>query len=100
MRGRSSVWLERQPVTLEVAGSSPVGPAMWPLLSSILTRAFFFHILFGNQFPANDIGAGMRPRDVTFETYEFGEDLTYAPLENDSPEERFYNRTVIIDIVP
>ena len=27
-RGRSSVWLERQPVTLEVAGSSPVGPAI------------------------------------------------------------------------
>jgi hypothetical protein len=73
---------------------------MQPLLSPILTRAFFFHILFGNQSPANDIGAGMCPRDVTFETYEFGEDLSYAPFENDSPEERFYNRTVIIDIVP
>jgi hypothetical protein len=26
--GRSSVWLERFPVTEEVAGSSPVGPAI------------------------------------------------------------------------
>ena len=25
--GRSSTWLERRPVTPEVAGSSPVGPA-------------------------------------------------------------------------
>ncbi len=28
MRGRSSVWLERVPVTHEVAGSSPVVPAI------------------------------------------------------------------------
>ena len=28
-RGRSSVWLERLPVTQKVAGSSPVGPARW-----------------------------------------------------------------------
>ncbi len=37
---------------------------------------------------------------VRFETFGFGEDAAYAPFENDSPEERFYNRTVIIDIVP
>jgi flagellar motor protein MotB len=39
-------------------------------------------------------------RHVTFETYGFGEDVNYAPFGNDSPEERFYNRAVIIDIVP
>jgi outer membrane protein OmpA-like peptidoglycan-associated protein len=39
-------------------------------------------------------------RGVTFETLWFGEDLQYAPFDNYFPEERFYNRTVIIDIVP
>ena len=39
-------------------------------------------------------------RGVTFETYGFGEDFRYAPFENALPEERFYNRTVIIDVVP
>ena len=29
-RGRSSVWLERLPVTQEVEGSSPFGPAGFP----------------------------------------------------------------------
>lgn len=37
---------------------------------------------------------------VKFETFGFGEDLTKAPFDNSTPEERFYNRTVIIDIVP
>ncbi len=37
---------------------------------------------------------------ITFATYGFGEDLQYAPFDNYFPEERFYNRTVIIDIVP
>jgi outer membrane protein OmpA-like peptidoglycan-associated protein len=37
---------------------------------------------------------------VKFETYGFGEDANRAPFENNLPEERFYNRTVIIDIVP
>jgi outer membrane protein OmpA-like peptidoglycan-associated protein len=37
---------------------------------------------------------------VKFETYGFGKDLTMAPFENNLPEERFYNRTVIIDIIP
>jgi outer membrane protein OmpA-like peptidoglycan-associated protein len=37
---------------------------------------------------------------ITFETFGFGENLLYAPFDNNLPEERFYNRTVIIDIVP
>jgi hypothetical protein len=41
MRGRSSVWLERLPVTQEVAGSNPVGPAnifddSWVAAESVL----------------------------------------------------------------
>jgi hypothetical protein len=39
-------------------------------------------------------------KDVTIESYGFGEDETLAPFENNFPEERFYNRTVIIDIIP
>lgn len=39
-------------------------------------------------------------RNVTFETIGYGEDLSHSPFENNLPEERFYNRTVIIDIVP
>ena len=38
-------------------------------------------------------------KDVKFETYGYGEDLRKAPFENRFPEERFYNRTVIIDIL-
>jgi outer membrane protein OmpA-like peptidoglycan-associated protein len=38
--------------------------------------------------------------DVKFEVYGFGEDQSLAQFGNDSPEERFYNRTVIIDIIP
>jgi len=38
--------------------------------------------------------------DVKLEVYGFGEDLNYAPFANKFPEERFYNRTVIIDIIP
>ncbi len=37
---------------------------------------------------------------VSFETYGFGADVHSEPFENDLPEERCYNRTVIIDIVP
>ncbi|RYZ62470.1 MAG: flagellar motor protein MotB [Chitinophagaceae bacterium] len=37
---------------------------------------------------------------VQFQTYGFGEDLGMSPFENGYPEERFYNRTVIIDILP
>jgi len=38
--------------------------------------------------------------DVIFEVYGFGEDLNFAPFGNQYPEERFYNRSVIIDIIP
>jgi outer membrane protein OmpA-like peptidoglycan-associated protein len=38
--------------------------------------------------------------DVKFEVYGFGEDAALAPFENNFPEERFYNRTVIIDLIP
>ncbi|MEI7664084.1 MAG: OmpA family protein [Bacteroidota bacterium] len=38
--------------------------------------------------------------DVKFEVYGFGEDEALSPFENKFPEERFYNRTVIIDIIP
>lgn len=38
--------------------------------------------------------------DVKFEVYGFGEDDTLSPFENKYPEERFYNRTVVIDIIP
>jgi outer membrane protein OmpA-like peptidoglycan-associated protein len=38
--------------------------------------------------------------DVKFEVTGFGEDLNMAPFDNKYPEERFYNRTVIIDILP
>jgi outer membrane protein OmpA-like peptidoglycan-associated protein len=38
--------------------------------------------------------------DVKFEVYGFGEDQSLAPFANGTPEERFYNRTVIIDIIP
>ena len=37
---------------------------------------------------------------IKFEIYGFGEDTNSAPFNNDTPEERFYNRTVIIDIIP
>jgi outer membrane protein OmpA-like peptidoglycan-associated protein len=38
--------------------------------------------------------------NVKFETFGFGEDPNHSPFENGLPEERFYNRTVIIDIIP
>ncbi len=38
--------------------------------------------------------------DVILDVKSFGEQLEYAPFENKLPEERFYNRTVIIDIIP
>jgi outer membrane protein OmpA-like peptidoglycan-associated protein len=39
-------------------------------------------------------------KGIKFETYGFGKDAGMAPFENNLPEERFYNRTVIIDIIP
>jgi len=39
-------------------------------------------------------------KNVRYETLGFGEDANHSPFDNDLPEQRFYNRTVIIDIVP
>ncbi|MCF8371553.1 MAG: OmpA family protein [Bacteroidales bacterium] len=39
-------------------------------------------------------------RDVKFEVYGFGEAQYLSPFENKFPEERSYNRTVVIDIIP
>ena len=38
--------------------------------------------------------------DVTFEVYGSGENEASAPFGNKLPEERAYNRTVIIDLIP
>ncbi|AXP82566.1 OmpA family protein [Mariniflexile rhizosphaerae] len=38
--------------------------------------------------------------DVTFEVHGFGEEPNLSQFNNKHPEERFYNRTVIIDIIP
>ena len=38
--------------------------------------------------------------DVKFEIHGYGEVENYSLFENKFPEERFYNRTVVIDIVP
>jgi outer membrane protein OmpA-like peptidoglycan-associated protein len=38
--------------------------------------------------------------DVKFELYGFGEDQNVSPFDNKWPEERAYNRTVLIDIIP
>ena len=37
--------------------------------------------------------------DVKFEIFGYGEDARYSIFENTYPEERFYNRTVVIDII-
>lgn len=39
-------------------------------------------------------------RGIMFETFGFGEDTQFSPYDNEYPEQRFYNRSVIIDIVP
>ena len=39
-------------------------------------------------------------RGITYETVGFGENPKHVPFDNNFPEERFYNRCVIIDIVP
>ncbi|MDQ3047152.1 MAG: outer membrane beta-barrel protein [Bacteroidota bacterium] len=39
-------------------------------------------------------------KGVKYEVYGLGADEDFAPFENKLPEERFYNRTVIIDVVP
>ncbi len=42
---------------------------------------------------------GFPDRKVTFESTGYGEQEVFAPFDNNLPEERFYNRCVIIDIV-
>ena len=37
--------------------------------------------------------------NVTFDIHGDGEDENLAPFENKYPEQRFYNRTVVIDIL-
>lgn len=44
--------------------------------------------------------ANVNRTDVRFEVYGFGEDENLSPFANQFPEERFYNRTVLIDIIP
>ncbi|MPM48178.1 hypothetical protein SDC9_94902 [bioreactor metagenome] len=44
--------------------------------------------------------AGNNRYDVEFVVMGMGEDVNTAPFDNKYPEERFYNRTVIIDIIP
>ena len=39
-------------------------------------------------------------KNVKFEVAGLGEDQSLSPFNNKYPEERFYNRTVIIDIIP
>jgi outer membrane protein OmpA-like peptidoglycan-associated protein len=58
-----------------------------------------------SKFRANDVKNTLEKAlqqlgrtDVKFEITGFGEDANYAPFKNEYPEERFYNRTVIIDI--
>jgi outer membrane protein OmpA-like peptidoglycan-associated protein len=36
---------------------------------------------------------------VTFDAYGFGEDERRAPYSNERPEDRYYNRTVVIEVV-
>lgn len=38
--------------------------------------------------------------DVKFQLNGYGENINQSPFDNNTPEERAYNRTVIIDIVP
>ncbi len=38
--------------------------------------------------------------DVKFESYGFGEDQKLSQFNNNFPEERFYNRSVVIDVIP
>lgn len=42
---------------------------------------------------------GFPNRKVTIEAMGYGEEQAFAPFENSLPEERFYNRCVIIDVV-
>ncbi|MEP7218360.1 MAG: OmpA family protein [Bacteroidota bacterium] len=39
-------------------------------------------------------------RTVTFDPYGFGEDPARAPFTNETPEGRYYDRTVMIEVIP
>lgn len=39
-------------------------------------------------------------KDVKFDVSGYGENENKSTFDNKTPEERFYNRTVIIDIIP
>jgi outer membrane protein OmpA-like peptidoglycan-associated protein len=39
-------------------------------------------------------------RSVKFDTYGFGENEERAPFMNNAPETRYYNRTVLIEVIP
>lgn len=39
-------------------------------------------------------------RNVTFDSYGFGEDERRSPFNNTLAEQRYYNRTVVIEVVP
>jgi outer membrane protein OmpA-like peptidoglycan-associated protein len=39
-------------------------------------------------------------KTVTFDTYGFGEDERRAAFNNTLPEQRYYNRTVVVEVVP
>jgi len=39
-------------------------------------------------------------RSVTFDSYGFGENEERSPFQNVTPEGRYYNRTVLIEIIP
>lgn len=58
-----------------------------------------------SQARANDVKAILQSalgnrKDVKFKVFGFGEDQNLSPLDNKYPEQRFYNRTVVIDIIP
>lgn len=44
--------------------------------------------------------ANSHQHDITLQTFSFGEDSRYSLFDNYFPEQRFYNRTVVIDITP
>jgi outer membrane protein OmpA-like peptidoglycan-associated protein len=39
-------------------------------------------------------------KSATFDTYGFGEDESRSPFNNTAPEQRYYNRTVVVEVVP
>ena len=72
--------------------------------NEIVARGFYNNIKPQQKLAdirKNVHGLAMAGRtDVRFEVYGSGEDPISSPFENKFPEERFYNRTVIIDIIP